>query len=373
MGGRILRFSRRSVLGSIGALAACSAVAPGPKPTEGAGSSRPPDKSTSEAVRQAAASARELPAGDYTFEGAPLDGERIHLVGAGSDVTTIRLLDDYLIDSDSAWKSLHLEGVRVVGGKGVVRNRFAGTSVAENYIVRDCHFLDYSECAISHQSSDMPYWNVSGCIFFGREGTKTIGVALSGLTDGCQIQGNRFLSNQVHVKLRNGGNNAYIRDNDFIQFREGRSRVAIWVVPHKSVVNSGAGLTITSCKFGNENLHPSDYRILYSDEAPERAAAVSTPSDRASSGYITGHFVDRCLFNGAEPATRSPIFSRASLVIGCRYGPVFLAGTRPDYLFEIEGNRLNATENCVVGPVLTDSSGLKRGLSNAEVTEVRTS
>ena len=99
-----------------------------------------------------------------------------------------------------------------------MRNRFKKSNVTDYHTVSDCAFIDYSGASISTNSVDDPYWKIERNIFMGSNYRASMGVALSGLTDGTTIADNAFLANRVHVKLGRGGNNTYIHNCDFLRF-----------------------------------------------------------------------------------------------------------------------------------------------------------
>ncbi len=218
----------------------------------------------------------------------------------------------------------------------------------------------------------MPYWAIEGNVFRGKDSKQTIGVALSGLVDGSVIRNNKFLSNRVHVKLGRGGNNAYISQNDLIQFDDGTDRCAVWIVPAPDVVNSGSGLVIESCKFGNEFLMSSDHRILYADEGPGDTFAQRLPSLKASNGYITGHTVRNVLFNGADQGRKSPVTSYTPHVSACLYGPLTFAGTLPEQVLEFVQESADIGASNRIGPIMVDDVKQRPRASNvaSAVTEV---
>jgi hypothetical protein len=291
------------------------------------------NRDSTDAIRAAAASGKPvyLPPGSYRFLGPGIDAPAPAFFGAGQGSTTVSLHpDSYFIDSTQPWTRLTLSGIRFDGGLGHIRNTSVQSNVTDMHRVSDCAFMDYSGCSISHNSTDHPYWKIERNIFRASNYLTSIGIALSGLTDATTIADNAFLSNRVHVKLADGGNNAYIYNNDFLRFgpTEGVPRVDVWFVPAASEVNAGAGMVLTRCKFGNEYLDKDDLRVLYADDAPGELTSIRWPVlDRASQGWIAGHTVTHVFSNGIGDSAPIPLVrSTTSNIVGGYYGPVTQAG-----------------------------------------------
>jgi len=287
---------------------------------------------SSEAFAAAVATGRPVyvPAGAYWFNGDPLTGENLSITGAGNQLTTIGIgAGKWFVDDDQAWDTFRLSGIRFNAGAGIVRNTHSSGNVTGQHVVSDCAFIGYTGCAVSTDSTDWPYWKIERNIFQGS--ATSIGVALSGLTDGTSIVDNAFTTNRVHVKLRAGGNNAYLDRNDFLRFLPyvDTPRIDVWVVPNPSWANAGPGLVISRGKFGNENLNANDLRIVYADEGSGAYNGARMPVlDTASTGYITGHSVRDVLASGiGDTGVAIPlVFSTTPNVVGCQFGPYTLAG-----------------------------------------------
>lgn len=273
-----------------------------------------------------------LPPGRYRFDGPAIDARSPRVVGSGQGATTVLLgRDTYFLESDRRWPQLLMQGIRFSGGLGHIRNTYTGVNVNDFFVVTDCVFTEYTGMSIANSSVDHPYWRVERNIFRAANCTSTIGVALSGLTDGSTISNNAFLANRVHLKVGRGGNNTYIYDNDFLRFLpyDGEPRVDVWFLPSPTDVNSGAGMVLTRCKFGNEGLAPKDWRIVYADPAGDHGPGVASwpAMGTESSGWIAGHTVANVLSNGIGDEALIPMIrSTTSKIVGGRYGPVTQAG-----------------------------------------------
>lgn len=233
-----------------------------------------------------------FPAGVYVYTGPGFDVATPWFVGAGRSSTYIDLTGtDYFIDANQAFSMLWVSGLLFYSGTGAIRNRYTGSNVNGHMVVRDCAFDSYTGAAITTNANDGPYWKIHGNTFKALDSSSTsMGVALSGLLDSVSIVDNSFVRNQVHVKLAQGGNNAYLRNNDFLQFSNtGTGRTALWIVPNATGTNSGAGLVVNSNKFGNESYESTDYKILVADEGTGATFGERLPTVAAdSTGYVTG-------------------------------------------------------------------------------------
>jgi hypothetical protein len=302
-----------------------------------------------------------VPSGTYAYNADGIDYSSPAIVGAGRNSVTINIAaGKHLIDSNQIWFRLQLEGVRTVGGQGVVRNRFTGTNVQGRFSVIDNEFNSYTGACISHNAADMPYWEIAGNLFAAANFSTSVGVALPGLTDGNTIRNNAFLKNRIHIKTARGGNNSYIENNDLIRFgpTTGDPRVDLWVVPNVSLTNSGAGMVVRANKFGNENLSAGDYRVLFSDESATGTYFGDKMPDVSidSTGYVTGVTFDNNLINGAGTAPAPVIYSTTPNILGLRAWGV-LGSTPPTYLLQYKvapaADRINGGN--ILGPFVSNN------------------
>lgn len=311
------------------------------------------------AIRAAAATGKPvyIPPGTYLYSGPGIDNNAPVIIGAGQGSTTLTLSPDALfIDSNQRWLRFNLTGIRFNGGVGHVRNRFLESNVNDLHVVSDCAFIGYSGCSISTNGIDNPYWKISRNIFRAANFRTSMGIALSGLTDGTSIADNSFLSNRVHIKLSDGGNNTYITNNDFLRFgpHEGFPRIDVWFVTAETDVNAGGGMVLSRCKFGNENLDPHDHHIVYADESPGDWHAGRWPLlDQTSARWIAGHTVAEVYSNGIGDSARIPLIrSTTSNIVGGSYGPITQGGNSgAPILSTIEPLRDNGVSNRF-GPLL---------------------
>lgn len=305
-----------------------------------------------------------LPPGNFRYTGSGLRSKSgMGFVGAASVATTISLgPESYFIDYPTRLPSLLLRDITFVGGKGIVRHTYEGVNVAGYHRVQSCNFKDYTECAIATESADMPYWHITDCVFDAANTTSAIGVALGGGPDQCVIDSCSFIRNRVHVKARKG-NNFHITRCDFLQFAADNSngpRVAVWIVPDIAPVNAGTGLTITSSKFGNENMVNGDLRILYAEERDGESNGSRLPElGSDSANYIQGHLIMQNSFFGIGGGSAPIVYSTTSNVRGLQISNNVLAGGQPSYVIEFRTPPRNPdrfASTSVFGPFTGQSS-----------------
>lgn len=321
------------------------------------------NRDSSLAIRAAVASGRPvyLPPGTYNFEGPGIDHPAPFIVGAGQSATTVALGPGTMfIDSNQMWTSLTLRGIRFNGGKGHVRNRFESANVANYYTVSDNAFIDYDGASISNNASDQPYWKIERNIFQAGNFDRSMGIALSGLTDGTTIANNAFLINRVHIKLARGGNNTYIRNCDFLRFGPPQNfpRIDVCFTLSPDEVNCGAGMVLTQCKFGNEFLDKRDYRIVYADEDPGRTNDERWPNLGAdSANWVGGHIVRDVLSAGIGDDALIPLVrSMTPNIVGSMYGPITQVGNSGAPIMSVSQPLLNGGQSNHFGPVLRANS-----------------
>jgi hypothetical protein len=283
------------------------------------------------------------------------------IIGAGEGTTTVSLgQDSFFIDSDRKWNWLELAGIRFDGGVGHVRNSYLDSNVTDLHQIHDCAFIGYTGCSISSNSSDHPYWKIKQNIFHGSDYKNSMGIALAGLSDGTTISDNAFLANRVHIKLSTGGNNTYVHNNDFLRFASANDypRIDLWFVPALSDTNAGGGMVVTRCKFGNENLAESDFRVVYADEGAGALVSDRWPIlDHISPNWIAGHTFSEVFVNGIGDSVQIPLVrSTTSNVVGGRYGPVTLAGSNGAPVFSSIAPLLDGGSSNQFGPILRATS-----------------
>ena len=274
-----------------------------------------------------------FPRGTFLYTGTGLNGTQIRVRGEGPLTTSVTLgASSRFINVTTALSNLNVSGIHFNNGVDVIKSTFTGVNVINYAIVENCEFVGYTGAAITNNASDFPYWKIKNCQFIGANYTSCMGIALSGLSDVCSITDCDFERNRIHIKLRKGGNNAYIRNNAFLRLGAtgGSPRVDVWIVPDPAITNAGDGFVCDSNKFGNENLDSADYRILFADEDTGAGSDNGTyfPKLTAdSTGYVFGHRYSNNAFFGL--AGNIPmIFSTTPNVQGIYFGSALL-GTEP--------------------------------------------
>jgi hypothetical protein len=332
-------------------------------PTFAGGADPREKRDSSPAFRAAVASGKPvyIPPGAYIFRGPGIDHGAPFIVGAGQSATTVGLgPDTTFIDSNQLWTSLTLRGIRFNGGKGHVKNRFESANVTDYHVISDCAFINYSDASISNNSVDQPYWKIERNIFIANNYATSMGIALSGFTDGSTIANNAFHGNRLHIKLARGGNNTYIHNCDFLRFDspQGFPRIDVWFTLSPDDDNCGAGMVLTRCKFGNEFLDERDYRIVYADEAAGRTNDERWPRlDVDSPNWIGGHTVSNVLNSGIGDSALIPLVrSMTPNIVGSTYGPVTQAGNSGAPILSVTQPLWNGGKSNYFGPLLRANS-----------------
>jgi hypothetical protein len=334
-----------------------------------------------------------FPAGNYVYNGtgltfSPNRPPRIVGVGSGlgsnplSHGTQITLgSNSYLLNISGYLWALLLRDIRVTGGKGTLRHTYNQVNVSNNkFIIQNCHFENYTECAIATDAYDMPYWVIENCAFRAANTTGTIGIALNRCPNQSVIQNCSFTINRVHLKVRNG-NDLQILNCDFMQSlynsgdNSGGPRVTgIWVVPAPTDEATGENLFVRGSKFGNEHESAGDYKILIANEGDGTTNGNKMPNfDANSTGFVTG--LDIChnsISSNSDNANSSFIYSTTPNVRGLQVCHNVINGGKSKYVLEFRDPSLvvpSAQCRSVFGPftatVMGSSSDVSLQPSNA--------
>ncbi|GEM_PF-2775375 len=262
-----------------------------------------------------------LSKGSYIYSGSghPFSGKRLFLSGSGPEATQIILAPgSRLIDTETEKVAFEMSGFQVANGLGAFRSRFSGVDVSYQKLFENMVFIGYTACAIDLNAQDCPYWKIQNNTFRAANSSSTIGIALSRWADLSLLKGNAFLSNRVHLKMRSAGQCVNVESNDFIQFElgDGTPRISIWIVP--GATNEGHGCNISSDnKFGLENLHPDDRRIVIAPELPGESNGTSMPDlSSDTSEFVYGPTITDNVFCGSDLASPSLLYSTTPNVRG---------------------------------------------------------
>lgn len=304
-------------------------------------------------------------------------------------------------------------GIRFVGGKGVFKASQTSGNVRGFQLFSNSIFDSYTECAIQNAANDHPYLRVYDCMFGGKSGEQTIGIAWGGYLDACAIQGNLFMRNAYHIKLGGGVNGIsgsfFVEKNDFIcllgrdsdgnilpEPQQTRTLSDVWIVGVKAVngfgVNSGFGSSLSRNKFGNENQIAGNERILFAPELqadidagkprgaimPDRTWTTTTTIGGSTYTHIfSGLSIEDNLFNSVSPQTGPVIRSYIPEVRGIKHEGNDYAGGQHTYFIEFMGVRSPSYVNTdwdievKAGGISAKGSPFQFGFANYPVGPIR--
>jgi hypothetical protein len=282
-----------------------------------------------------------FPAGDYVYLGTGLTATGtvgFNIIGDSRSSTRIRISDTaYFINLDNYVDHMRIADLHFEGGLGTFRNLRTGVNVAAHHIVERCLFSNYSECAIGHNASDMPYWRITDNVFYGVPTLTSIGVALSGLTNNSTVENNSFLNNRYNLKLDQSGVDVMVQANDFVHFVQGGSPlpdiVDIWIVPRDTSPHHAA--YILNNKFGSENAQTTDQKILIADEGAGTYFTDKVHATTLSTGVVNGLHVRDNQFAGASGYAKPYIYSYTANIHNIHYSN-FQLGSRATGILEFD-------------------------------------
>ena len=288
-----------------------------------------------------------FPPGVYRWNATAIDfagpgsnpQKHITLRGAGPGHSVIKIEnDDYfinIIDIDS----IDIEGIRFCGNyKGVIKGG-QNVETRHGYCIHGCQFVDFTECAIGHESPDMPFWSIEFCQF-RTSAADAICIALGGLSDESRIVHNEFWNYRYAIKNGNRGCNIYIKNNWF-GGPASANEADIWLVPapHSTfATNALCGTVIAENKFGNEGHVPGVPRIIVADEDDASGTAWRNRKHATteSIGWVVGvHIRDNCVTFAGVPLLSSFIKTWCGGVGGWVIGPNMLVAT-PGIIVEFD-------------------------------------
>ncbi|HGV1157362.1 hypothetical protein [Escherichia coli] len=236
--------------------------------------------------------------------------------GESSLATKILLPDGvYLFDFDKNPVHAHLANLTIHGGLGAVRYKSKQRSTNSIHLFENLRLSRYKECGISNNAIDMPYFRVSGSMFYGDPTKQTVGVCVSGYAAGGFIRDSVFSDNRYGIKLAVGKNSVesngpatpyLIQCNDFYRTgnRGGSASYDIWIEPGVTSNNAGRGIKLSKNKFGQENLKSPDTHILIADAAVS-GSGLGLNGDRAHVETQSAGFVSGVRFDGNDVNSNS--------------------------------------------------------------------
>ncbi|HFD2797866.1 TPA: phage tail fiber protein [Klebsiella pneumoniae] len=259
--------------------------------------------------------------GTFIYDGPGLnitDTDAFVFIADGeSSLATKILLPDgiYLFDFDKNPVHAHLANLTIHGGLGAVRYKSKQRSTNSIHLFENLRLSRYKECGISNNAIDMPYFRVSGSMFYGDPTKQTVGVCVSGYSAGGFIRDSVFSDNRYGIKLAVGDNGAerngpatpyLIQYNDFYRTgnRGDSASYDIWIEPGVTSNNAGRGIKLSQNKFGQENLKSPDTHILIADAALSGSGA-GLNGDRAHVETQSAGFVSGVRFDGNDVNSNS--------------------------------------------------------------------
>ena len=282
-----------------------------------------------------------FPAGDYVYSGTGLAATGtvgFNMIGDSRSSTRIRISDTaYLINLNNYVDHMRIADIHFEGGLGTYRNLYTSVNVAANHIVERCLFSNYSECAIGHNSVDMPHWRITDNVFYGVPLLTSIGVALSGVQNNSTIEYNAFLNNRYNLKLDQAGVDIMVHANEFVHFVQGGTPlpdiVDIWLIPKSTSPHHAA--YIINNKFGNENAQTTDQKILIAEEGSGTYFTDTAHATTLSTGFVSGLHVRDNQLAGSGGWTKPYIYSYTPNVENLHYSNYQL-GSRATGILEFD-------------------------------------
>ncbi|KDX15320.1 hypothetical protein [Raoultella ornithinolytica] len=267
-----------------------------------------------------------LESGLYVYSGTGLsigglDSYVLNIRGESALSTKIMIVDSngFFIDSENNPVHSHLSDITFHRGRGAVRYRNTASNPTSTHNFERLRLSRYTECGISANSVDMPYFRLNGCQFYGDPEFDTIGACISGLSAGGYALGCVFTDNKYGLKLSTATRTEttpatttgpatpfnvlmcdFYRtgkrvDEDLIA----RESHDVWIVPSPGTNNAGRGIVFSGNKFGSENLGANDSHVLIADQQaldPDRPSGYGFNGDRHHSTDVSEKFVSGLTF-----------------------------------------------------------------------------
>ncbi|WP_407290483.1 tail fiber/spike domain-containing protein [Klebsiella quasipneumoniae] len=264
-----------------------------------------------------------LESGLYVYSGVGLsigglDSYVLNIKGESALSTKILIAnpDGFFIDSENNPVYSHMSDLTLHGGRGAVRYRNSASNPTSTHTFENMRLSGYSECGISANSIDMPYFRMEKVTFEGDPTEDATGACVSGLSAGGYVVGCIFINNKYGLKLSTATRNTTtngpatpfnVEKCDF--YRTGSRTIEVdgqivqkptfdvWIVPNPGTNNAGRGIVFSRNKFGSENLGPNDAHILIADqETASTNAGYGYNGDRHHSGAKSSKFVSGLTF-----------------------------------------------------------------------------
>ncbi|EPF7509981.1 TPA: hypothetical protein RFU01_003728 [Klebsiella variicola] len=293
----------------------------------------------------------EIESGVFIYSGKGLDfvnDSSLILNVTGQSSLSSKILinnDSYLFDLSRNPVYTNLSNLTVYGGKGAIRLQSKERTTTGIHLFSSLRVSRYSECAISNNSIDMPYFRVESCIFYGDVSKTTIGVCVSGYSAGGYISNCIFSDNVYGIKLAvsndggisNGPATPYnIVQNDF--YRTGdlkKNSYDIWIEPGLTSNNSGRGIVFCRNKFGQEHLIKGDCHVLIADSSDGYGGNLNGDrlhSSNKSKGFVSGMRFDSNNVNSMHEGYSAPFIKTFTSNLGNNYFSDIYDNGMPEYI-----------------------------------------
>lgn len=248
---------------------------------------------------------------------------------------------DYFFQRAGGIYQADVRGINVFGGKGLLRHSLATANVQAFQVYEDDVLLGYTECGISSDSINMPYWKLNRVLFRGTD--TSIGFALAGFYDASSILDCEFHNGKYGLKVVGDRSSTLsVERTSFFTIRPGSDltvnaskQADIWIGPSPTPSAAGAGTFFRQIRFGNENMSLDKPRVLIADEDTSSGTSVANHPHKTtdSTGSVDGlAFVDSCIFGNAG-ITAPFIRSYTPNVSRFRFENNYM-GAPPTYLIE---------------------------------------
>lgn len=309
---------------------------------------------------------RYLYTGSVLWDHTALAVNNINIVGDGPGSSEIMLSAGAYLITNTAQNvvNLRIEGLAIVGGKGIFRDTRTGTNVLRPAIVRDCEFINYTEAAFNINASDWPYWRFENCMFSCDSATdRPIGIAMVNPSASAQVIHCNFYQQYIDIKSGSQGQGLKVRDCDLVPGAKptGTARYPIWLVPGAGSSGAVVG-EIAGNKFGNENQAAGDHVILFADEGAgttvvDRAPVLNADSTAQIVGLKVGPngFFGNATWEAGGGTDTQYIYSTTPELYACDFGPLTAWGVPADMVLRLRtaANIVDGRGN-TIGPLYTN-------------------
>jgi hypothetical protein len=309
--------------------------------------------------------------GGYFYNGAGANSWRAPcIVGDGDQISLIYLgTTSFMIDDNFYWNACTLSKVGYIGGYGAFRNRYTPINVSSGPCeISSNYFYEFSAAAISSESADWTYYQISKNTCSGLNTINTMCVAILGADSG-SIDHNSFINYRFAVKIGAASVNSRQDSNDYLEFTPDNTdmRAGVWLVP-----GSGYGFLIAHSKFGNENIGTNDTRVLIADSVASSGGNYfgnTLPTGTASVGVVNGlMFLDNVVVGGGSG--QNPIFYSYTPTLRQFKVTGNLQGNYPSYVFQFDGTVTAVNDYTTLSSIIGPFQWQGYGFSNVFISSI---